>query len=298
MLQNLRFRLYHVLEPGEDDGLLGRRVDALIMASIVVSVLVVMLETVRSVASAYGHWLAAIEAVTVALFTVEYVARVWTAPVNHHYRRPVRGRLRYMLTPMAMVDLAAILPFFVAMLVSVDDLHTLLMLRMFRLMRVFKLARYIESLRLVTDVFRAKRHELTIVLTIELFLLVTFSSVMYLAEHRAQPEMFSSIPASMWFGIVTMTTVGYGDVSPVTTLGKFAAASLALVGVAMFALPTGIIAAGFGQQLQKRQRTFTPTCPHCGKDPFVPPDDVLAERAAKVCGAGDAFHEIADGVSA
>lgn len=289
-LEDLRFRVYHVLEPDDHGDRLSRRVDRVIMAMILLSVIAVMLETVESVNAAYGGWLHLFELITVAVFTVEYTLRIWTAPVNHKYRRPVRGRLRFAMTPMAIIDLVAIAPFFVAIFFDID-VHTVLMLRLLRLLRLFKLARYMESLQLVTNVFRSKRNELTMVLMIEAFLLVIFSSLMYVAEHDAQPEKFSSIPEAMWFGIITMTTVGYGDVSPVTMLGKFAAASLALVGVAMFALPTGIIAAGFSAQMQKKQREFNPVCPHCGNDPFVPPDLPATPSDAPA----DAFHAIAEG---
>lgn len=293
-LEDLRFRLYHVLEPDDGGDRLSRRVDRVIMAMILLSVLAVMLETVDSVNAVYGGWLQLFELITVSVFTVEYVLRLWCAPVNHRYRGAVRGRLRFALTPMAIIDFVAIAPFFIAIFFDID-VHTVLMLRLFRLLRLFKLARYMESLRLVTDVFKSKRDELMIVLTIELFLLVIFSSMMYMAEHQAQPDKFSSIPESMWFGIITMTTVGYGDVSPVTMMGKFAAASLALVGVAMFALPTGIIAAGFSSQMQKKHRVFNPVCPHCGNDPFVPPDDHVPGSDGA---APDAYHGIADGAGA
>lgn len=296
-LEDLRFRMYHVLEPDDHGDRLSRRVDRVIMAMILLSVLAVMLETVEPINAAYGYWLQLFELITISVFTVEYVLRLWCAPVNHRYRGGVRGRLRFALTPMAIIDFVAIAPFFVAIFFDID-VHTVLMLRLFRLLRLFKLARYMESLKLVTDVFKSKRDELTMVLTIELFLLVIFSSMMYMAEHEAQPDKFSSIPESMWFGIITMTTVGYGDVSPVTTMGKFAAASLALVGVAMFALPTGIIAAGFSAQMQKKQRVVSPVCPHCGNDPFVPPDDHAPAQGVspgQIAAVPDAYHGIADG---
>jgi voltage-gated potassium channel len=137
------------------------------------------------------------------------------------------------------------------------------LLRIFRLLRLLKLGRYHSSLGLLGKVLKNRREELTISLVLVLMLVVVASTLMYALEHQAQPKAFSSIPAAMWWGVVTMTTVGYGDVYPVTAAGKLVAGLSLLLGVGLFALPAGILASGFSEELG-RERPM-PVCPHCGK---------------------------------
>jgi len=138
-------------------------------------------------------------------------------------------------------------------------------IRLFRLIRVLKIGRYSTSLRTLVNVFKRKKEELIISVFSMFLLLIIVSSLMYLIEHNAQPEVFSSIPASMWWGIITLTTVGYGDVYPVTIVGKFCGSFIALLGIGLFALPAGILASGFAEEIHRKKVDTTETCPHCGK---------------------------------
>jgi voltage-gated potassium channel len=171
----------------------------------------------------------------------------------------VRGRVRFVLSPMALVDLLSILPLLIPALGI--DLRSARVLRLFRVVRVAKLARYSRTLRLFGHVFRERAPELVVVLALLATLLLLTSSLMYYAENAAQPDVFSSIPATLWWAIATLTTVGYGDVYPVTGLGKLLAGVICVLGIGMFALPTSILGAAFSRQLEEAPRR----CPHCGE---------------------------------
>jgi len=164
---------------------------------------------------------------------------------------------------MALVDLLAILPFYLPMLLPID-LRFLRALRLMRLFRLLKMGRYVKSLRLMRHVLARRKEELLITLFSVLLLLVLSSSLMYFIEREAQPDKFASIPAAMWWGIATLTTIGYGDMYPVTALGKILGGFIALLGIGLFALPAGILASGFAAEIQQRDHPGK-RCPHCGE---------------------------------
>jgi len=223
-----------------------------------------MLETVSSLASQNMGLFDAFEVFSVSVFTVEYLVRLWACTSDDRFGHPLKGRLRFAATPLALVDLLAILPFFLPMLIPLD-LRFLRALRLFRLFRLLKMARYSQALRILGGTVRHKKEELLIAVFVILILLVIASTLMYSAENDAQPEAFSSIPATMWWGVATLTTVGYGDIYPVTVVGRFLVAIIAILGIGMFALPAGILGSGFIEEIQKT-RGERITCPHCGKD--------------------------------
>jgi len=260
----MKARIYEILFDTKDDDKVGKVVAILLMALILLNVITVMLETVDEYAR-FSRIFFAIEVVSVAIFTVEYALRLWTITLNPKYHRPVLGRLRYALTLMAIVDLLAIVPFYLP-LVFPFDLRGLRALRLVRLFRLFKMSRYVKALDTLDDVIKAKKEELVVTVAMILILLVLASSLMYLAESEAQPDKFPNIPATLWWGVVTLTTVGYGDIFPVTPLGKFVGGVIAFLGIGLFALPTGILAAGFAEEVQKRRRRDARVCPHCGKE--------------------------------
>jgi voltage-gated potassium channel len=164
---------------------------------------------------------------------------------------------------MALIDLIAILPFYLPMLLPID-LRFMRAIRLVRLLRVFKLSRYSNAFSTLYNVLRAKKEDLFITAFLVSVLLVVASSLMYFIENKGQPEVFSSIPASLWWGVATLSTVGYGDAYPVTVLGKFLGAIIALLGIGMFALPAGILGSGFVEEIQKKKAS-SKICPHCGK---------------------------------
>lgn len=240
-------------------GRYGLYVDYFIVALIVANVVAVMLETVDRLYFPYQSYFLAFEIISVALFTVEYVGRLWSATEHPDYQHPLWGRLQYAFSPYMLIDLIAILPFYFA---AVVDLRFLRALRLLRFLRLLKLTRYSESLRLFVTAFRLKREELTITLFVGTILLLMASSAMYFAERNAQPEVFTSIPAALWWGVITLTTVGYGDVTPVTPIGQLLGATIAIVGIGLFALPASILASGFIEAA----RGAVVRCPHCNEE--------------------------------
>ena len=221
-----------------------------LFALIILNVAASIVGTMAAVEARFGRELAMFETFSVAVFTLEYAVRLCAA----------RRRLRYALSPLALVDLAAILPFYLPFLGV--DLRFARAFRLLRLFRLAKIARYVRALDVFGQVARAKREELVIAVSVMAVLLICASSVIYFAEHDAQPQAFSSIPASMWWSVATLTTVGYGDVFPVTPLGRLVASVVAVLGIGFFALPTAILGAGFAEVVSGRKDV--PKCPHCG----------------------------------
>jgi voltage-gated potassium channel len=274
-------RVWELLEPSQPGDRVGRAVDVFLLGLIFLSVLAVLAGTVPAVAARYGAALQAFEAFSVAVFSVEYLARLWAAPADPRYAGAVRGRLRYARTPMALVDLAAVLPFYLPFLGV--DLRFARALRLLRVFRLAKLGRYVAALGLFRNVVRAQREELVLTGSVILLFLVIASSLMYYAEHDAQPDKFASIPAAMWWAAVTMTTVGYGDVYPVTAVGRLLGGIVAFLGIGAIALPTAILGAGFLEEVARLRAaraaeaaaSATPAaapsapapavCPHCGR---------------------------------
>ena len=175
----------------------------------------------------------------------------------------LEARLKFMMSPLAIFDLMAILPFYVVLfnLPGID----LRFVRAARLVgRAARLGRYSSGIRTLGLVLQAKRDELFSVVVVLLLLLLLASSMVFYAENGTQPEKFSSIPETMWWGIITITTVGYGDVYPVTILGRILAGAMAVLGIGLFALPAGILGSGFIQEVQQRPERES-ICPHCGE---------------------------------
>jgi voltage-gated potassium channel len=257
-------RTYEILE-GTTNDRFARGFQIFIISLISVNVLVVIIETEESVLDEYGYLFTPFEVFSIIIFTGEYAGRLLVCKLNQKYSGTKYAILRYAFTPMMLVDLAAILPFFLPFVIT--DLRFIRIIRLLRLFRLFKLARYSEPMQTLGDVFKAKAGDLAVAFFILFIVLIFASSLMYHAEHEAQPEAFSSIPTSMWWGIVTLTTIGYGDVYPVTTLGKVIAAGVAVLGIAVYAIPTGIMASAFTEELRKK-RQKPRKCPHCGKDLF------------------------------
>jgi voltage-gated potassium channel len=238
--------------------------DATLVALIILNVVAICLETVSSIAAGHDRYFRAFETFSVVAFSIEYVLRVWAAVEEPRFARPLIGRLKFMATPMAIIDLLAVAPFYIPAILPVD-LRVLRTLRLLRIVRLLKLGRYSKAMQTIGHVLHAKRQELLMTAFVVLILLLIGSAGVYHAEHAVQPEAFSSIPATLWWGITTLSTVGYGDVVPVTPLGKLIGAMVALLGIGMFALPAGILGSAFVEEL-RRERQEAKKCPHCGKE--------------------------------
>src|SRR5688572_2307314 len=239
-------------------------VNTFIIGLIILNVIAVMLETVPGLHPRYDDFFHYFELFSVIIFTVEYILRVWSSNHDPKFKHSIHGRLRYMITPAALIDLLAILPFFIHVIVGLD-LRMLRMLRLFRFFRLFRLTAYMKAAKLVTNVFKSKFHELLLSLILIMFLVIIASCLVYFAEHLEPDTKFTSIPATIWYAVVSLTTVGYGDMIPVTPWGKVFASIILLAGVALFALPAGIITSGFLDEMRKARNPSLKNCPHCGK---------------------------------
>lgn len=257
-----REKLFAILEMRETV-VSGRWVGSAIMLLIVVNVTTIILETVPEIDHEWHRVFSIIDVLAVAIFSAEYFMRVWSCTSDEEYKHPVMGRIKFMLTPMALIDLISIAPFFLPMLINVN-LRFLRILRLMRIFRLFKIQTFSNAIGTMGAVIRNKWGEISTCLIVLALILVVSASIMFAIEHHAQPDKFASIPDAMWWSIATLATIGYGDVFPVTPWGKMVAAILAVTGIGIFALLPGILATGFMEELQKKQKPKS--CPHCGKE--------------------------------
>lgn len=261
---NLRADVHRLLEgdsPSRRASLLRFALAALIVANVTA----VVLETVHELHTEWRTGFRRFETVSVAVFSIEYVARLWSAVEHPRFAAPITGRLRWMFSPAALIDLLSILPSL--LMFAGFDLRALRLVRLSRLLRVAKLGRYSVAVQTLQRVLRAKAPDLLSLLFLLVVLLVVSSTCMYYLEHEAQPETFSSIPATMWWGIITLTTIGYGDMTPVTAGGRVFGGFIAVLGIGMFALPAGLLGAAFVAEINRKSSVPDggATCPHCGK---------------------------------
>jgi len=261
-MNRLKDRVHQILEHPTPEDPTSRRVQLLLLSLILVNLFALVIETVEPIYRGWHAVFRTFELFSVGVFSLEYVIRVWSCTSDERFHHPLLGRLRFALTPLALIDLAAILPFYLPL--RGLDLLFLRIVRLSRLMRVLKLGRYSTAVRTIGNVLKAKKEELITLASVMLVILLLASSLMYVVENSAQPDKFSSIPSTMWWAVMTLTTVGYGDVYPVTGLGRLLASVIAILGIGMFALPTGVLGAAFLEEVQRSDRQ-SQRCPHCGK---------------------------------
>lgn len=255
-------RAYEILE-GTTNDKFARGFQIFIISLIAINVMFVIIESEESVLDEYGYLFTPFEVFSIIVFTSEYCGRILVCKLNPQYAGKKYSVLRFIFSPMMLVDICAILPFFLPFILA--DLRFIRVIRLLRLFRLFKLARYSDSMYTMGNVFKAKAGDLSVAFFILFIVLIFASSLMYTAEHDAQPEIFSSIPSSMWWGVITLTTIGYGDVYPVTAMGKIIGGAVAVLGIAVYAIPAGIMASAFTEEMRKKKRNGH-KCPHCGKD--------------------------------
>ncbi len=245
--------------------------DLAITALIFLSVASVFIVTLDLSVAVRGV-LVGFEAIASIVFTIEYVLRIWTAPELDPERDPWLMRGRYVVSGMAIVDLLAILPFWLPMFLP-GGMLGMRAFRLVRLLRIFKLNRYFDALAMVGCVVREKRRELVGSMLFVLVLMLVSSLLVYAAEHDAQPDAFRNAFSGLWWAVATLTTVGYGDIYPITPVGRILGALIALLGIGMVAIPTSILSSGFLEYMAKKREASKAAggnqapklCPHCGK---------------------------------
>lgn len=235
---------------------------------IILNVISIIIASYKEVQIEYNSFLEYFEIISVIIFTIEYILRVWTADLNYEFGTKFSKRLKYITSAYGLIDLFAILPFYLPFIITLD-LRVLRILRLFRLLRIFKLGRLSKSLKTINSVLKDSKAELSITIFVAFILLILSSTLMYYVENEAQPEKFENIGQAMWWAVATLTTVGYGDVYPVTAVGKLLSALIALIGIGFVALPTGIISSSFISRIQKdrnSKKSEICKCPKCGTE--------------------------------
>lgn len=270
----MKRRVFQILNKSNDNDRARQAFEITIITLIVASVVSIILQSFASLAMRYQSAFDTFEVFTVVVFTLEYALRIWTADMLYPQAR--HPRLKYMLSFMAWIDLLAILPFYLPFVAV--DLRFLRLFRLFRLsrlFRVFKLGRYVDSLQIIGHVIQESAAQLIASVGSCLLIVLVSAILMYGVENAAQPSKFANIADALWWAVCTLTTVGYGDVYPITALGKLMAAVISIMGVGIVAIPTGIISAGFMEVMESRHQGKASAqpeiidqkhyCPYCGK---------------------------------
>lgn len=270
MYNKIKHRVFEILQIAKDGDRLSRIFDFFIIGLILLNVVIVIAETFNlpeSIKPIINY----IDVISVIIFTIEYILRVWTSDYLYEGISPVRARIKYIFSFMAIIDLLAVLPFYIPFLIPID-LRVLRTLRVIRLLRLFKVNRYTSALSTIADVFKKKASQLISSMIVVSLLMIIASVLMYNVENEAQPDKFQNAFSGLWWAVATLTTVGYGDIYPVTAAGKILSAIIALLGIGLVAVPTGIISAGFTENLQEKQKEKEKEetdekkfCPYCGK---------------------------------
>ncbi|MDA9091233.1 ion transporter [bacterium] len=248
-------RMMEVLNKGDHQDATSRACDIFLSALILLNLAAVCLESVESINREYNSALVAFEWFSVSIFLTEYLLRIWSIAADNRNpaKTPLGRRARYIFSFTGLIDLAAILPSILPLIMGGVDLRWL---RVLRLVRLLKISHYSSALEDLFSAVYEERRSFAAALYLMAIALFLSSSMMYLAEYEVQPEHFRSIPQTMWWSLITLTTVGYGDVFPITPMGKVIGAFTALMGVCTVALLTGIVASAFSNQMARREAIF------------------------------------------
>jgi len=239
-------RVYKIIEKAEDGDTKSAAFDRFLIILICLNIAAVILSSFDNINNRYNRLFAYFEYFSILVFTIEYLLRLWTAP--YKFRPSTKwpsffSYARFIFSFMGILDLCAILPFYLPF--AIIDLRVLRIFRLFRLFRIFKLTRYNKSFDLIGRVFKREKDKLLMTFFIVGIMLLLASSIMYAVENAVQPDAFPNILATLWWAVVTLTTVGYGDVYPLTVLGKLLSGVISILGIILIALPSGIITSGF-----------------------------------------------------
>lgn len=264
----LRFKekVFDAIEKNTRGSVIGKCFDLLIVTLILLNVAAIVFESFRQIEESYAAGLYEFELFSVIVFSAEYLLRLWTANIKYPELSAFRARIKFIISPMGLIDLFAILPFYLNLIV---DLRFLRIIRLTRMFRLLKLNRYVKTLNMLSQIVKQKKDELIVTFFMTFLLIFISSTLIYYVENEAQPDKFPDIISSIWWAIATLTTIGYGDIYPITGAGKFLGGLIAILGIGFVALPTGIISSGFIEQIGKRpkpeaERSTYDICPHCG----------------------------------
>jgi voltage-gated potassium channel len=257
-------RIFNLVDKGSHGTKCDLLFDYFIVGLIILNILAIILESIVTIGQAYKGFFRGFEVISVIVFTIEYLMRLYVSDLTHPSKSRAGSLLKFIFSGYGLIDLFAILPFYLPFIFKVD-LRFIRALRLLRFFRIFKVNRYNRSLRLIGDVIREKKTELSITGFVAFIILLVASILMYYIEGPVQPDKFPNILSSFWWAIATLTTVGYGDVFPVTALGKVVSGAIAVLGIGLVALPTGLISVGFIEKIGKKKEEMK-RCPHCGHE--------------------------------
>lgn len=259
-------RVFHVISGNDPKYLPSRVFDCTIIILILVNVLLLILDTFSGFSEKTRLVFRGIETLSVIIFSVEYLLRIWVSRCMYPTLKPLSARIKYIASGMAIIDLLAILPFYLPLLIPID-LRVLRTVRLLRLLRILKVNRYTSALTTIGTVLKKKAPQLISAIFVVLILMIIASILMFNLEHEAQPEVFQNAFSGLWWATATFTTVGYGDIYPITAVGKLLSALISLLGIGLVAVPTGIISAGFVEVMEseKQQKRLKKYCSYCGE---------------------------------
>ena len=246
--RSFRQHVHAIVWPSRFGGQIHHFFDLFIIVWVVLSVVSVLLETVESVHYILAMEFAVLDSIAVAVFTTEYLMRMYSCVEDPRFKEAWLGRARYGFTPGAVIDALAVMPFFLEALLH--HLFDLRFLRIFRMLRLLKLTRFSDATKLVWDGIKREAGTIGASFFVMVLVIILCGSIGYLLEHTAQPDKFESIPGAIYWSVITLASVGYGDIAPVTPMGRFVTSLMALLGIALIAIPSGILAAAFTDQLR------------------------------------------------
>ena len=269
-----RKRIFEIIQIGNDTDFPSRSFDFLIMTAIIVNIFIAIFSTFE-ISEKYKVILDIAEICTVLFFTLEYILRVWTSDYLYPGIPRWKAALKYIFSAGAIVDFLSFFPFYLPFFIP-DGIVAFRIFRIVRILRLFRINIYYDALNLITDVLKRKKNQLLSSVFIVLVLMIASSLLMYNIEHKAQPDVFQNAFSGFWWSVSTLLTVGYGDIYPVTIIGKLCGIVITFLGVGMVAIPTGILSAGFVEQvsiIQKQETAKKNTsksltrkyCPYCGE---------------------------------
>ena len=262
----MKRKIYNLIDKGAHESKYNLLFDYFIIILIILNVIAVAVETISGLTSHARNLLRLFEIISVTVFTIEYLLRIYISDITHPAKNRITSALKFIFSPYGLIDLLAILPFYLPFVIKVD-LRFLRIIRLLRFFRVFKIGRYNTTLKLIGDVMKEKRNAIGLTFLIAFLMLLVSAFVMYSVENPVQPDKFPNVFASLWWAVATLTTVGYGDIYPITALGKIVSSIVAFLGIGLIALPTGIISSGFVEKIgHSKDPNSSNHCPHCGKE--------------------------------
>ena len=250
----IRAQIFSLFNATPHSHSLNKYIDYVVIFAVLVSVICIVLETVQDIESVWSKEFHTLDLITVVIFSLEYVLRVYSCCESKHYEHPFKGRIKYIFSASALVDLIAICPFYLDIFLakSID----LRFLRIFRLTRLLKLTRYTGTLNTLMKAVQREKYVLLAAAFMMFLMIILTASLGFMFEHDAQPDKFESIPTSMYWAVVTLASVGYGDITPITPLGRLMTVVVSFVGIGIFAIPAGLMASSFTDQLRLDRNTF------------------------------------------